>query len=475
MSHHRNLPPRTRPDLGRPAGPRTRRDHRPRVTEEEQEAVVEGVTGLRPEVPVVEEPYVPAGRPDWLVAMAAGGAAALAGWVALAAVASIAWLSTPVGSYADVLRVATQVWLAGHGGGLVADGSRWTLVPYGLTLALGVLVALLGSVVLRRLGDGTEDSPGQARRGLSRTALVVATYAGVLGLVGVGVGGPVQGARALGGALLVAAAAAWWSRWRNHATVVAVRFPAVVGALARALGAGLAILVAVGSAALVTGLVMHRGQLVVLTEGLGGGMLGGVGAVLVQAVYVPTFVVWSTSYTLGAGFGLGDGSLVSPADTHVGLLPAWPIAAALPTPGPGSPLDLAWLAGGIVAGGFAAWLFLRRSSWVRPDTTMLAGGVVGIALGLLTTLLGLLSRGDLGVARLVGLGPRLVELLVLATVLCTVGGLVVGLATGIARTLRRDRPIQQPPAADDDSEGDAPVLLAPPGPRSDSPDEAEPA
>ena len=455
MSQNRNSPPRTRPDLGGPTGHhRSRRDARARSTEGEQEAVVEGVTGLRPPIPSAEDPYVPPQGPRWGAAVAAGGAAALVGWVLLAALSTLAWLTAPVGSYGGVLKVSTQLWLAGHGGGLVAGGTRWTLVPYGLSVILGLLLAQVGVAVLRRLGE-PEDSPQGTR--LLRGTLMGLTYALVVAVTGLLAGGPAQAGRSLVGAAALALLAAWWSRSR-----VRLRnrlwWPAPVVEVTRALAVGLAALVVVGAAALVTGLVVHRGELVVLTQGIGGGALGGLGVVLAQAAYVPTFIVWGMSYTLGAGFGLGDGSLVSPADTHVGLLPGWPISAALPAPGPGTTLDLVWLAGGILAGGLAAWVYLRRSPWTRPDTGMLVGGLVGVALGLLTTLVGVLARGDLGVARLAGLGPRPLELLVLGTVLTTAGGLVTGLTYGIVRSvtaLRRRRAAVAAPAGSDATTGTA--------------------
>jgi hypothetical protein len=344
---------------------------------------------------------------------------------------TLAWLTAPVGSYGGVLRVSTQLWLAGHGGGLVVAGTRWTLVPYGLSVLLGLLLAQVGVAVLRRLGE-PQDSPQGTR--LLRGALMGLTYALVVSVTGLLAGGPAQAGKALGGSLVLAVLAAWWSRSRVRLRN-RLLWPSPVVEVTRALAVGLAALVVVGAAALVTGLVVHRGELVVLTRGIGGGALGGLGVVLAQAAYVPTFVVWAMSYTLGAGFGLGDGSLVSPADTHVGLLPTWPISAALPASGPGSMLDLAWLAGGIVAGGLAAWVYLRRSPWTRPDTGMLFGGLVGVGLGLLATLVGLVARGDLGVARLAGLGPRPLELLVLGTVLTTTGGLVTGLAYGTVRSV----------------------------------------
>lgn len=420
--------------------------------------MVEGVTGLRPKMPVTEDPYVPVERPGWVGAVAAGTASAVAGWVSLSTLSSLAWLSAPVGSYPGVLRIATQLWLAGHGGGFVAEGTRWTLVPYGLTLLLGVLLAQVSVAVLRRLG-GPGDLPTRAR--LLRGTLLVVTYALVVGLTGLLAGSPVQGAKAFGGALVVAVAAVCWARSRTTGTAGGLRWPRWSRQLARALGVGLSALVLVGTVALVTGLVVHRGRLVVLTEALGGGVAGGLGAVLAQVLYVPTFVVWATSYTVGAGFGLGDGSLVSPSDTHAGLLPGWPVSAALPAQGPGSLINLAWLAGAVVAGGLAAWVFLHRTIWRRPDTVMVFGGLVGLLLGLLATLLGLLTRGDLGVARLTDLGPRPLELLILSTLLTTTGGLLVGMVRGIVRWVRLRRAAAAQPVVSG-------TLVAGPGPATAS-------
>lgn len=437
MSQNRNTPPRTRPDLGRPTGHhRPRRDGRARTIEGDQDTFVEGVTGLRPDLPPTEDPYPSVTGTGWLGVVTAGVISAVAGWVLVAALASLAWLTAPLGSYGDVLAVATQVWLSGHGGGMFAGGTSWTLVPYGLTVLLGWLLAQVSMAVLRRAGE-PEVAPALVR--LVRGGLLALTYAVVVGLVGLFTGNAGQPVKAGVGAFVMAVLAGWWARSKVGGWRLGTWWPGWSRHLPRALVAGSLALVAVGSVALVTGLVVHRGQLVVLTAGFGGGVLGGLGVIVAQLAFLPTVIVWATSYALGAGFGLGDGSLVSPSDTHVGMLPGWPLTAALPPQGPGSPLGLAWLAGGVLAGALAAWVYLRGSRWSRPDTAMAFGGLVGLLLGLLTTLAGLLARGDLGSARLTGLGPRLLELLVLATTLTTAGGLVSGLVFGIVRWVGRRR------------------------------------
>ncbi|WOQ17941.1 DUF6350 family protein [Raineyella sp. W15-4] len=466
MSQNRNTPPRTRPDLGRPGGaPRTARDGRARAADQPHDDLVEGVTGVRPELPPTEVPLAaPARRPGWLWILAAGAGAAMVGWVTLTALASVAWLTAPVGSYGDVIAVSTQLWLAGHGGGLYVDGTRWTLVPYGISLLLLWLLTLVSGEVLRRLRDAEE--PRLATL-LVRGVLVTLTYAAIVGGVGLALGNPRQGAAGFGGAVVLAAVGVGWAGARTSGRRTGFRSPGWGRQLLRALAVGLLTLTVVGSAALVTGLVAHWGQLTVLTGALGGGVVGGLGALVAQAAYLPTSIVWAVSYTLGAGFGLGDGSLVSPSDTHVGLLPGWPIAAALPPAGPGTPFGLAWLAGGVVAGGLAAWVFLRERRRIRPDTATALGGCVGLLLGLLVTGIGLSTRGDLGMSRLVGLGPRPLELLVLAVTLTTAGGLVTGLGVGIVRWLAGRRAAR--------SVGPTPAIGADPVIGADAADRPDPA
>ncbi len=434
MSQNRNIPPRTRPDLGRPVGTRrTPRDGRARTPDPQRDDVVEGVTGVRPELPPTEVPLATtARRPGWLGVPGIAVLAAGIGWVAVTALASLAWLTAPVGSYGAVLATSTQVWLAGHGAGLYLGGTRWTLVPYGLTLMLLWLVALVSGEVMRRQPTA-EETPAPIR--LLRGGSVALLYAAVVGVVGLAIGSPGQGARGFGGAFVVAALAVWWARARISGWHLGTWWPGRLRPLPRALAVGLLTLTVVGSAVLVTGLVIHRGQLAVLTNALGGGAFGSLAAILAQLVYLPTFVVWAVSYALGAGFELGDGSLVAPSDTRLGLLPGWPITAALPGAGAGSYLDLLWLAGGVAAGGLAAWVYLRDARWTRPDTGTVLGGGVGLLLGLVVAGIGLLARGDLGVSRLVGLGPRPLELLVLAVTLATCGGLLTGLGVGIGRWL----------------------------------------
>jgi hypothetical protein len=67
-----------------------------------------------------------------------------------------------------------------------------------------------------------------------------------------------------------------------------------------------------------------------LYEGLQLTLLGGVMVTLGQIAILPNLVVYSADWLTGAGFALGQGSLVSPLGTQQGPLPAIPVLAALP-------------------------------------------------------------------------------------------------------------------------------------------------
>lgn len=440
MSHNPTTPRRTRPDLGKPtAGRRSRRDPRG-ATPEGPDALLAGISGWRPDPGPEEASELPVEPPGWFGFVVAGGAAALCGWVVVVALATAAWLTFPVGGYAAVVPVATQWWLAGHGASFVADGTRWTLVPFTLTALLVWLTRLIASAAVHRLTAAGVGPGGTA----GRAGLFVGAYAAVTGTVGVLAGAPGQGWRGLAGGLVVAALALWWAQARTRERRGGAGIP-------RGVLAGVLTLVAVGAGTLAAGLVLHRGQLVVLTEDLGGGPAGMVAALFAQVLYLPTLVWWAACYTLGARIGLGDTSVVSLAETRLGLLPGWPVLAGVPTEGPGSSADLVWLAGGVVAGMVAATVALRASRWHRPDTASAVGGGVGLLTALTVTGLSLVTRGGLGTQRLAAMGAEPLDVLVLAGTTLTCGGLLAGLVIGLVRWgrwRRSHRPQGVPPDVD---------------------------
>jgi hypothetical protein len=170
-----------------------------------------------------------------------------------------------------------------------------------------------------------------------------------------------------------------------------------------------------------------------LSNALQPGLLGGIALLFAQLAYAPNAVVWSASYALGAGFTLGQGSLVAPISTQLGLLPSVPLFGALPGVGPGPSTQLWWLAAGVLAGAVAAWLVVRDRPTARADQTCVVGGLSGLVAALVFVGLAWASGGNLGASRLAGVGPRLVPLLVMASTLMGLAGMVVGLLLGLLR------------------------------------------
>jgi len=155
---------------------------------------------------------------------------------------------------------------------------------------------------------------------------------------------------------------------------------------------------------------------------------------LLQAVYLLNLVVWAAAWATGAGFGLGGDSVVVLLGGSVDAVPAFPIIAALPTGAGATWWNLLWLAWGVTAGAAAAWIVLRARPRARFDETALVGGLSGLVAGLVFWLVALLARGNLGVTRLVGLGPLVLETLVLVPTLLGLAGLVTGLVAGLLRS-----------------------------------------
>jgi hypothetical protein len=183
---------------------------------------------------------------------------------------------------------------------------------------------------------------------------------------------------------------------------------------------------------LAAGLLAHRTEIVTLTGQLHAGPVGSIVLALVQVAYAGNLILWSTAWSCGPGFTLGDGSVVSLAGAQVGLLPAFPVTAALPS-GVGTAGALWWLVFPVLAGVCAAVMVLRARPRARFDETALVGGLSGVLAGLVVAGLAALSRGDLGTDRLTGLGPFVVPLLVIAPTLMGLAGLVTGFVAGLVR------------------------------------------
>jgi len=346
----------------------------------------------------------------------------------------IGWLSATDQPLSGPVDLAARILLLAHGAPLTAEGVVISVVPLGLTL---VMVAVGLGVTRAALRHGFSASPGPStKRVAGVAATIAAAYAVVIAVVAFFVQPESIGRAAIGGLIV-----GFVIGWSATAPLVGWRIPwwpaapAWVRALPRALGAAIGILVAFAALVLCIALVASRARVGALQDALMPGALGGVLVAIVQALWLPNFLLWCASWLVGAGVALGVGTVVSPAAVEVGMLPSLPVFGIVPQAGAPSPVTLIWLAAPVIAGVAGAWVSMRAQITaakvtgepVRLDVGGLIGGATGILAGLVMTGLAALSIGDFGSLRLVGLGPRLGPMVLLAVTLFGFAGLIAGL------------------------------------------------
>lgn len=401
------------------------------------------------------------GRSPGLAAGLLGGVlAAGLGLAAFAVLVILLWISSPYpDSGADgALRIAAALWLLAHGAELVrADTLSGLPAPVGVPplLLLALPVWLLHRAA-RDAADG--DATGGAPLTPGRTV-----WAGVvLGYLAVGASAALYAA---GGVLRPAWASAgvWVPLVAAVAAGAGVRtaYGGPNGPLERALGrvlprearhlvlgpdgrpgvaaraavAGTAVLVGGGALLLAVSLGWHGGEaqrtFLQLTEDWSGRLA----VLLLGIALVPNAAVWAAAYALGPGFLLGTGTLVTPlSSAPTPLLPPFPLLAAVPDAGAGTPVN--WAAGAVpvLAGAVTGWCVGRGAtrsgdgrgpegrgpdgreprgersgrspgaSWSRGRTAR-AAVLAAVLCAVLLAVLAALAGGPLGVAALSRFGP----------------------------------------------------------------------
>ncbi|MDO0935730.1 DUF6350 family protein [Streptomyces sp. DG2A-72] len=375
--------------------------------------------------------------PGLTASLLAGALAAAVGLGSFAVLVLVLWISSP---YPDsgpggALHVAAALWLLAHGADLVrTDSLSGGPAPVGVTpLMLLVLPVLLLHRAARDAAADEREVDGRGSGEGPGPGPVVALVGVVLGYLGVGAAAALY---ASGGALrpswvwvcvcvpvvatVAAGAGVWtaygrtgepvysvlnhlppWVRRRVRRLLLVPDFPARLFAAARAAGAGAAVLVGGGALLLTVSLVWHgeaaRRSFLQLTEG-GSGQFA---VLLLCMALVPNAAVWGASYALGPGFTLGVGHVVSPlSSAPAPLLPPFPLLAAVPDAGAGTPLNWAagvvpvvaavtvgWFVGGAAAGG-------RGGVGAEGASGVGAGGTAGVGSVRAT---GAGSRGAAGV------------------------------------------------------------------------------
>jgi hypothetical protein len=362
---------------------------------------------------------------SWPAMAVVGGAmTSLASWILCAGMTVLGWLAAEPGTLGGALQLGTLLWLLSNGVGVLIGAVPVTLVPWGATAVIALMISRFAAASARQARADQRTSPWLI------SIITVAAYQLPI-LVGAVLWGepwraPARWAVVIGLYLV----AAWWGSSRNLARR-RTEVPNWARTIPRAVLAAQLTMLVTGAAVLVTSLWMHLQRVEALHETLHPGVAGAIALLLIQLAFAPNALIWSASYALGPGFSLGAGSVVAPAATQLGMVPGIPLLGALPSPGPGDLAQLWWLAAGAVAGAIACWVVLGSRPAARFDEASLVGGACGLLAGAAFAGLAWAASGDLGTVRLADMGPRLFPLLVMAGTTMGLSGLITGLAFGL--------------------------------------------
>ncbi|WP_107489548.1 cell division protein PerM, partial [Streptomyces sp. rh34] len=368
-------------------------------------------------------------------ALVRGAVAAGLGLGSLAVLVMVLWISSP---YPDsgpggALRAAAGVWLLAHGAGLVRPDTL-----SGVPAPVGVvpLLLMVGPVWLahRAARDAAEPEDGRPRP--SQAGAFCAVTAGYL-LVVAGAAAwardgslrPDADTLVFPVALVVAGAAAagvWtaagrplgplpsWSPLALQEAIAPTLFRDRAEAACRSAAVGVTVLLGGGALLVAVALGRNAGAAQDAFLGLAGDWSGRFAVLLLAASLVPNAALWGASYGLGPGFSLGTGATATPLGLDgTPTAPPFPLLAAVPDQGPGSPLYGAALAVPVAAGLAVAWFTARRAApadaprahaWSRRETVLVTL-LAALGCGAVTALLMAVAGGPLGTGALREFGP----------------------------------------------------------------------
>lgn len=330
---------------------------------------------------------------------------ALVGALFAEIVVAVGWFTAGV-EQTDVLTVGSAglvVWIAGHGVPWQMAGVSVTLVPWGLAL----IPLLLGRLGGRWLTFAARTAT--PLRWWLAWILATAVYAGLVAVATIVVAVPTVHVSTVRALVMGAVVGGMGLLWGMRAHAPAMGFTPWIPVWLRIVvhGAVVAVAMLVGIAALTLAIsaIGHFDDITRVGTALGTGSWGGAVVTVAQIAYVPTIVVWTVAYLVGAGVGLGPDVIMTPflATSASVELPPIPLLALLPE----SSVALAWILPlvGVVAG-LVSGIYIARGGEKEPRLMRLAMAVASSALaGVMVAGLSALARGSWGVEKLASWGP----------------------------------------------------------------------
>lgn len=318
-------------------------------------------------------------------------------WAFLVMLAVVSWL--PTGqmpsmqgtTWKDALAVGNGVFAMSFGAMFHASGLQFSLVPWGLTCFVGLLLA----VSLKAAKPATPWAllwgilafaiPSVPCLTMARLWLQVwptsLIFPGFLLVV----------------FLVVGRRLPWWNLGMVFSRGKSWSWFLLAGRLVRALSLMTLLISGIG---VITGLVIGWKDLARIWSSLNPGALGSVVLVLGLLAYLPTLLVWAASWLSGPGFTVGTGTIFSPGQVISGDLPPVPFLAGLPQ------VALGWwpIAIPVIAGIVTGLLMSRRHEEPFVDTLLSLAMTLAVLLGggfvIITA-----TTGAIGQGRLANVGP----------------------------------------------------------------------
>jgi Family of unknown function (DUF6350) len=361
-----------------------------------------------PDQPAADPGARPA-RPLVVTGGIAACAAAASGLAVLTTLTAVGWITAPhvgIGSgLGGVLRTAALLWLVAHHVGFTVRGAgRIGMLPLGLVLLPGALLALAGRWVVRAGSVTRLRHVGYAAIAL---ALPYALLAGALAVASRTAQAAPSVLQAVIASFLLAlvagglGAARGLAPWSQLAGLMAARPRSIVLGM---LGS-LAILVAAGAALAGGSLAVHLPEVRAASDALAPGPAGAALLLLAQLAYVPNAIIWGVAYALGPGFAFGTGTVIAPTGSTPGAVPAFPMLAALPAGARSAWMLVLVLSVPYLAGIFGGIVTVRITPTPTIEAAPLWGFLTGMAAGALMGLAAAFSGGPLGDGRLAAVGP----------------------------------------------------------------------
>lgn len=396
----------------------------------------------------VTAPRAQPDRPVVLTAALGAASVAVSGLLLFLAVAVAGWFAADTGTFGDAMRVGALGWLAGNGSSLEGSGVAVHAIPLGFLLIFGYALHRVGRWAVASSWVPTPWYVAWASLAMAGVYGAIGCLTAVVASVG-GVHAPLP--RTVAAFVLVGGGfgAAGLLRGTGTGFRLVARLPDEARSALIGGSGGLLVMLGLSAVVLAVSLILHSSTATTLAQSTGSGVVGSLILAALGAALVPNAVLCAGAFAAGPGFAVGTGTQVSPSGVRLGLLPDFPLLAALPTSA-----DAWWMPAlvvlPVVAGGAGGLLAVRRFPTDSIERAALRGALAGMAGGTAFGLLTGLATGSIAPGRLQHVGPDVLATTVVCLAAFAMGGAVAAAGRRALTGVRhRHEPAPEPVAGEE--------------------------